>query len=147
MWSLFGQVWPAGRVLAQAMSRFDVAGKRVFVRVDFNVPLDHQSGTAVVTDDTRIREALPTIKHILEQGGSAILMNLVAIAVADAVDNQDLLTLGGAGVSAFAGLDGGTADQAGLSLGQVNFALAMIADRADPARNRSLKISRLRKPP
>ena len=36
MWSLFGQVWPAGRVLAQAMSRFDVAGKRVLVAAHGN---------------------------------------------------------------------------------------------------------------
>lgn len=47
-------------------------GKRVLVRVDFNVPLDEQQR---VTDDTRIVESLPTIKKILADGGKAILMS------------------------------------------------------------------------
>lgn len=47
-----------------------VSGKRVFVRVDFNVPLDENQN---ITDDTRIREALPTIKKILDGGGKPIL--------------------------------------------------------------------------
>ncbi len=52
---------------------FDFNGKKAIVRVDFNVPLDKQTFT--VTDDTRIRGALPTIKKILGDGGSVILMS------------------------------------------------------------------------
>jgi phosphoglycerate kinase len=52
---------------------FDFKGLRAIVRVDFNVPLDKQ--TREVTDDTRIRGALKTIKKITGDGGSAILMS------------------------------------------------------------------------
>jgi len=52
---------------------FDFRGKKAIVRVDFNVPLDKK--TFVVTDDTRIRGALPTINKILKDGGSVVLMS------------------------------------------------------------------------
>jgi phosphoglycerate kinase len=52
---------------------FNFKDKKAIVRVDFNVPLDKE--TLVVTDDTRIRGALPTIKKIINDGGCAILMS------------------------------------------------------------------------
>jgi phosphoglycerate kinase len=51
---------------------YNFKGKKVLVRVDFNVPLNHNRQ---VTDDTRIRESLPTIKKILNEGGSVILIS------------------------------------------------------------------------
>lgn len=54
------------------ISDYSFAGKKAIVRVDFNVPLDENGQ---ITDDTRIRGALPTLKHILEQGGALIIMS------------------------------------------------------------------------
>jgi len=51
----------------------DVRGKRVFVRVDYNVPLEERDGQMVITDDTRIRETLPTLRLLIERGGRLIL--------------------------------------------------------------------------
>ena len=51
-----------------------IENKRVFIRVDFNVPLEEQpDGTQVISDDARIVEALPTIKHAIERGARVIL--------------------------------------------------------------------------
>ncbi len=50
----------------------DLAGKRAFVRVDFNVPLDKQTGK-IITSDTRIRAALPTVRLALEKGAALVL--------------------------------------------------------------------------
>ena len=54
----------------QTIDKFNFAGKKAFVRVDFNVPLDENFN---ITDDTRMRAALPTLKKILADGGSIII--------------------------------------------------------------------------
>jgi phosphoglycerate kinase len=51
-----------------------VSGQRVLVRVDFNVPTEERDGQMVITDDTRIRESLPTINYLREHGAKTILM-------------------------------------------------------------------------
>ncbi len=56
----------------QSIETFDFTGKKAIIRVDFNVPLDANCN---VTDDTRIRSAIPTIKKVLEKGGAVILMS------------------------------------------------------------------------
>src|SRR5213079_1571754 len=58
-----------------ALRDLDVRGKRVLVRVDFNVPVEARSGKIRITDDTRIRESLPTINYLREHGAKTILMS------------------------------------------------------------------------
>ena len=55
--------------MARSIKDLDLSGKRVFVRVDFNVPI--KNGT--ITDDTRIRASLPTITYALDSGATVIL--------------------------------------------------------------------------
>ena len=58
--------------MQQYIDKYDFAGKKAIVRVDFNVPLNENF---VITDDTRIRAAIPTLKKVLEKGGSLIIMS------------------------------------------------------------------------
>ena len=53
----------------------EVRDKRVLVRVDFNVPTEERGDSVVITDDTRIRESLPTINYLREHGAKTILMS------------------------------------------------------------------------
>ena len=60
------------RLSVKTIRDFDLAGKRVLIRVDFNVPLDKDLN---VTDDNRIRASLPTIQYALEHGAKVVLMS------------------------------------------------------------------------
>ncbi len=59
--------------MKQTVRDVELLGKRVLIRVDFNVPLDKATGQ--ITDDTRIKESLPTIRFCLDQGASVVLMS------------------------------------------------------------------------
>ena len=58
--------------MQQNIDTYDFTGKKAIVRVDFNVPLNEK---LEITDDTRIRAAIPTLKKVLEKGGSLIIMS------------------------------------------------------------------------
>ena len=55
------------------LNELKAQGKQVFVRVDYNVPLEEKDGAMVITDDTRIRATLPTLENLLNQGAKIIL--------------------------------------------------------------------------
>jgi phosphoglycerate kinase len=59
--------------MIKTIEQLKVTGKKVFVRVDFNVPLKKENGEIVVADDTRIREALPTITYLIDKEAKVIL--------------------------------------------------------------------------
>ena len=59
--------------MKQTIRDLDIRGKRVLIRADFNVPLEKTTGA--ITDDTRIRESLPTVRYALEQGSAVVLMS------------------------------------------------------------------------
>ncbi len=56
----------------QTIDNYNFSGKKALIRVDFNVPLNENFE---ITDDTRIRAALPTIKKVMEAGGSPVIMS------------------------------------------------------------------------
>ena len=57
--------------MIRSIEQLDISGKRLFIRVDFNVPLDKKTGK--VKDDARIRAALPTIQYAIERRAKVIL--------------------------------------------------------------------------
>jgi phosphoglycerate kinase len=56
----------------QTIETYDFSGKKALIRVDFNVPLNEKFE---ITDDTRMRAALPTIEKVIEKGGSPVIMS------------------------------------------------------------------------
>ncbi|MCA9018299.1 MAG: phosphoglycerate kinase, partial [Planctomycetaceae bacterium] len=67
----------------KTIENVDVAGKAVLMRVDFNVPLDEN---LKITDDRRVRMALPSIQSVLQRGGRVILMSHLGRPTGDAGD-------------------------------------------------------------
>src|SRR6267378_559257 len=72
----------------------DVRGKRVLVRVDFNVPTEVRGKKIRITDDTRIRESLPTINYLREHGAKTILMSHLGRPKGKPVEKYSLRPIG-----------------------------------------------------
>src|SRR5260370_15233358 len=77
-----------------ALCDLDVRGKRVLVRVDFKVPVETRGGKICITDDTRIRESLPTINYLREHGAKTILMSHFGRPKGKRVDKYSLRPIG-----------------------------------------------------
>ena len=71
----------------KSIKDIDIKGKRVLVRVDFNVPLDSAGN---ITDDTRIKAVLPTVKYILDNGAKPILMSHLGRPKGEVIDRMRL---------------------------------------------------------
>jgi phosphoglycerate kinase len=72
----------------------DASGKRVLVRVDFNVPIEERNGKTDISDDTRIRESLPTINYLREDGAKTILMSHLGRPKGKNVEKYSLRPIG-----------------------------------------------------
>jgi phosphoglycerate kinase len=77
-----------------SVSDLDVSGQRVFVRVDFNVPLDEKDGHMVITDETRIRETVATIKLLISKGAKVILASHLGRPDGQVVPSMSLAPVG-----------------------------------------------------
>ena len=78
--------------MQQYIDSYDFAGKKAIVRVDFNVPLNENFE---ITDDTRIRRAMPTLKKVLAKGGSLIIMSLLESSTHPRLDKRSKCFLSG----------------------------------------------------
>ncbi len=77
-----------------ALRDLDVRGKRVLVRVDFNVPTEERGGKIEITDDTRIRASLPTINYLREHRAKTILMSHLGRPKGKRVEKYSLRPIG-----------------------------------------------------
>lgn len=73
-----------------SVTDLDVRGKRVFIRVDFNVPLEEKDGNMVITDETRIRETLPTLNLLISKGAKVVVASHLGRPDGQAVSSMSL---------------------------------------------------------